>query len=213
MVALAEGLRESTESWADLLRDCRRRVCATQSWWSATARWACGRPWPRCSPQPSISGAGFTRPAMSRMPCRSPRSRARRRRCRRSTTPRTGPTQRRRSKGSRGPTVPSGPRLSRRSPTMPRNCWRSTTSGLGPRTHHQPHRVDVLHRQTPHQSHPRRRQPGRRARHGVQARRVSPGPLASREYTPPRRPRPSRSPLRTRLPRGTAADDRSMNHE
>ena len=25
LVALAEGLRESTESWADLLRDCRRR--------------------------------------------------------------------------------------------------------------------------------------------------------------------------------------------
>ncbi len=25
LIALAEGLRESTESWADLLRDCRRR--------------------------------------------------------------------------------------------------------------------------------------------------------------------------------------------
>ncbi len=25
LIAIAEGLRESTESWADLLRDCRRR--------------------------------------------------------------------------------------------------------------------------------------------------------------------------------------------
>lgn len=41
----------------------------------------------------------------------------------------------------------------------------------------------------------------------------APDPPASRERTPPRRPRPGRSPLRTRLPRGTAADDRSMNHE
>lgn len=28
LIALAEGLRESTGSWADLLRDCRRRACA-----------------------------------------------------------------------------------------------------------------------------------------------------------------------------------------
>lgn len=33
---------------------------------------------------------------------------------------------------------------------------------------------------------------------GLQARRVRPGPLASRERTPPRRPRPRRGPLRTR---------------
>lgn len=25
LIAITEGLRESTESWADLLRDCRRR--------------------------------------------------------------------------------------------------------------------------------------------------------------------------------------------
>lgn len=27
LIAITEGLRESTESWADLVRDCRRRGC------------------------------------------------------------------------------------------------------------------------------------------------------------------------------------------
>lgn len=43
---------------------------------------------------------------MSRTAFRSPLSRARRRRCRRSTTPRTGPTPRRRSRRSPAPTAP-----------------------------------------------------------------------------------------------------------
>ena len=45
---------------------------------------------------------------------------------------------------------------------------------------------------------PRCRQRGRRLGHGLQARRVRPGPLAGRELTSPRRRRPRRSPLRTR---------------
>lgn len=39
LIALTEGLRESAESWADLLRDCRRRGMRP-SWSSAMARWA-----------------------------------------------------------------------------------------------------------------------------------------------------------------------------
>ncbi|MBK6954605.1 MAG: transposase [Actinomycetales bacterium] len=31
LVALADGFRESAESWADLLRDCKRRGCAPRS--------------------------------------------------------------------------------------------------------------------------------------------------------------------------------------
>lgn len=83
-------------------------TCATPSWWLAMARWACGRRWPRSSLPPVISGAGFTRSAMSRTVCRSPHSRARRRRCRRSVTPRTAPTPRKRSGRSPAPTAPNG---------------------------------------------------------------------------------------------------------
>jgi transposase-like protein len=80
LIALAEGLRESTKSWADLLRDCRRRGMRDPELVVGTARWGCGRHRPRCSRPPGTSGAGFTKPEMSRMPCRSPHSRARGRR-------------------------------------------------------------------------------------------------------------------------------------
>ncbi len=38
-------------------------ACATPSWWSATARWAFGGRWPRCSRRRGRRGAGFTNPA------------------------------------------------------------------------------------------------------------------------------------------------------
>ena len=66
LIALAEGLRESTESWADLLRDCRRRgMRDPENSSSVTARWACGGRSRRCSRRPGTRGAGFTRSAMS----------------------------------------------------------------------------------------------------------------------------------------------------
>ena len=52
LIAMADGYRESAESWADLLRDCRAaRACALRSWRSATARWASGRRWREVFPQ------------------------------------------------------------------------------------------------------------------------------------------------------------------
>jgi transposase-like protein len=60
LIALAEGLRESTESWADLLRDCRRRGMRDPELVVGDARWDCGRRWPRCSRRPGNSGAGST---------------------------------------------------------------------------------------------------------------------------------------------------------
>ena len=42
LVALADGYRESTESWADLLRDCAAGACAPRCSRSATGRWGSG---------------------------------------------------------------------------------------------------------------------------------------------------------------------------
>jgi putative transposase len=83
-VAISDGLRESTESWLDVLRDRKARGL------QAGPRLAVGDGalgfWGRSIrsiPRPSISGAGFTSWATCSMPCPS-RCKARRRRiCRR----------------------------------------------------------------------------------------------------------------------------------
>ena len=38
LIALADGYRQSAESWAELLRDAPAAGCAPQCWPSATAR-------------------------------------------------------------------------------------------------------------------------------------------------------------------------------
>jgi transposase-like protein len=92
LVALADGYRESAESWADLLRDCARRGMRAPCLPSATARWGSG---PRCaksSPRPGRLAAGSARSPTCSPPCRSPPTPARRRPWRRSGTPRTRTT-------------------------------------------------------------------------------------------------------------------------
>jgi transposase-like protein len=76
LIALADGYRESTESWADLLRDCARRG--------------------RSSRRPGRAGAGSTRPRTSWQRCPSPLTREPRRPSRRSGAPRTRTTPGRR---------------------------------------------------------------------------------------------------------------------
>ena len=61
LIALTDGYREATESWADLLRDCHAAACARRCWRSATARWGSGARCGRCSPRPASSAAGSTR--------------------------------------------------------------------------------------------------------------------------------------------------------
>lgn len=56
-------------------------------------------------------------------------------------------------------------------------------------------RVDLCHRPASHQGHQRTRLPSRWAGHGVQAHRIRPDPVARRQRTPPRGPRPRRRPL------------------
>ena len=79
LVALADGFRESAESWADLLRDCQTpRHDAPRCWRSATARSGSGRRSATCSPRPASSAAGGTRSATSSPRCRSRPTRPRR---------------------------------------------------------------------------------------------------------------------------------------
>ena len=89
LIALADGYRESAESWADLLRDCARRACAPQSSRPGTERWGSGVRCARSSRRPVNSGAGFTRRRMSWLRCPGPHTRGRRRPWRGSGVPRT----------------------------------------------------------------------------------------------------------------------------
>jgi transposase-like protein len=89
LIALADGYRESAESWADLLRDCARLGCAPRCWRSGTAHWASGMRCGKCSPRPGRAGAGSTRQATSWPRCPSRLIPARRRPWRRSGAPRT----------------------------------------------------------------------------------------------------------------------------
>ena len=92
LIALADGYRESTESWEDLLRDCARRGMRARCWPSAMARWGSGAACGRCSPRPGRAGAGSTRPPTCWPHCPGPPNPARRRRWRRSGAPRTKTT-------------------------------------------------------------------------------------------------------------------------
>jgi putative transposase len=128
LVALADGFRESTESWADLLRSCRRRgmtapVLAVGNgalgFWKALREVFPATREQRCwfhvssnvlaaLPKSAHPGA---KAALAEI-----------------YTPRTATTPCRRSKHSRPTTAPSGPRQSRRSPSTRMCCWRSTTT-------------------------------------------------------------------------------------
>ncbi len=63
---------------------------------------------------------------------------------------------------------------------------------------HQRHRVDVRHREAEDQGHQGRRQLPSRPRHGLQARRRRPRPMATNRRTPSRRPCPNGSHLHRR---------------
>jgi transposase-like protein len=113
LVALADGYREATESWADLLRDCKRRgmrapVLAIGD--GALGFWGARR---EVFPETREQRCGFHKIAMCLPLCRSRHTRARRRRSRRSGTPRTSATRWTRSRRSRRLTARS---FRRRSP-------------------------------------------------------------------------------------------------
>ena len=89
LVALSDGYRESTESWADLLRDCARRGMRAPVLAIGDESAGVGGRCAESSPRPASSAAGSTKSPTSSPRCRSPRSRARRKPSRRSGTLRT----------------------------------------------------------------------------------------------------------------------------
>jgi transposase-like protein len=89
LIALADGYRESAESWADLLRDCARRGMRARCWPPVMGRWASGTGYARCSPRPGRAAAGSTRRRTCWPRCPSPRTLGRRRPSQRSGAPRT----------------------------------------------------------------------------------------------------------------------------
>ena len=92
LVALADGYRESAGSWADLLRDANAAACAPRCWRSGTARSGSGARCARCSRTLVSNVAGSTSYRMCLPRCRSRHTPGRRRRSRRSGTPRTNGT-------------------------------------------------------------------------------------------------------------------------
>lgn len=90
---------------------------------------------------------------------------------------------------------------------------RSWQCSLDSPADHQPHRVDLLHGQAPHQGHARRGQPGGRARDGVQAGRVRSGAMARDHWSPPGGPGPRRRTIRERRPGRARGAGRMNVHE
>ena len=206
LVALTDGYRESTESWADLLRDCERRGMRAPV--LAIGRRRAGVLGRAAGGVPGDQGAALLVPQDGERACRAAEvgaSRRRRGRCRRSSTPRTASTPASRRRRSRSTTAPSFPRPSRRSPTTWTCCWRSTTTrpstgsicGRRIRSNRRSRPSGTAPRS------PRARLPGGRPGDGVQAHRGRPGPLAGGERAPPGRPRPRRRDLPQRQARRT----------
>lgn len=71
LIALADGYRESAESWADLLRDCKRRGMRAPPSRSGMARSASGARSRRCFRRPKPNDAGFTRSRTCSGRCRA----------------------------------------------------------------------------------------------------------------------------------------------
>ena len=181
LIALTDGYRESTESWAGLLRDAKRRgmrapVLAMGD--GALGFWAAVK-----DVFPGDEGAAVLVPQVRQCACGaaevgSPGRRSGR--CRTSTTPRTATWPARRRRRSRRPTARSSPRPSAKIIddldvllefyNFPAEHWvhLRTTNPIESTFATVRHRTKVTRAQVP------RRRPG----HGVQADRSRPSPVA-----------------------------------
>jgi transposase-like protein len=128
LVAITDGYRESTESWADLLRDCKRRGMTAPvlaigdgalGFWKAVREVFSTTREQRC---------WFHKQANVLAALPKSAHRLLQRRLRTSTTPRTSTKPRSRSKRSPSTTVRSSLRRSPRSSTTLRCCWSSTNT-------------------------------------------------------------------------------------
>jgi hypothetical protein len=211
LIALAEGYRESTESWADLLRDCKRRGMRAPV--LAVADGALPGSGTRYARFPGNAGAALLVPQdrqcsrgsaeVSASWSEAPWPR--------SGTLRTASTPAARWPLSSWPTGRSSarrPRRHRRAPGLLRLPGRA----LGAPAHHEPDRVDLRHRPAPDQGHQGPWLEGRRPGHGLQADRGRPTPVACGQRTAPGRPGACRRSLRTRLTRQTNHSEARHQH-
>jgi transposase-like protein len=127
LVAVCDGERESTESWAELLRDLRRRgmrAPAVMVGDGALGLWAALRD---VFPPPGSSATGSTSSPTCSTPCRRSCRLGRVGRWSRSAMHPTATTPSMPSRRSPATTAPSGPRRSPRWLTTPGRCLRSST--------------------------------------------------------------------------------------
>ena len=104
LVGLIDGVRESAQSWKELLLDLKRRGLAIgPSSQSPMARSAFGRRSRKYGPRPAASAAGCTRPPTCSTSCRRASNRKPSGRCRRSGWPRPRRMHWRRSMSSSKP--------------------------------------------------------------------------------------------------------------
>jgi len=181
LIALADGYRESSESWADLLRDCARRgmrapVLAAGD--GALGFWGALR---EVFPQTREQRCWFHKtanvlaalpksahPGGEEGPGADLGSR------RQGPRPRCGEGVRCRLRRE----VPQGRREDHRRYRGAAGVLRLPVRALGAPAHHQPDRIDLRHGPAPDQGHQGPGLAGGRAGHGVQAHRGSTRPLA-----------------------------------
>jgi putative transposase len=128
LVARDDGHRESTESWADLLRSCKRRGMRAPGPRGRRRRTGFLGRGPHRVPETREQRCWFHKIAKVLNVLPKSAQPGGRPRWPRSGTPKTRSTAKRLHGRSPPSTAPSGPRQPRRSPTTSTCCWRPTTT-------------------------------------------------------------------------------------
>ena len=211
LIALADGYRESAESWADLLRDCARRgmrapVLAAGDgalgFWNGLREVFPGTREGRCwfhktanvlaaLPKSAHPGA---KKALAEIWGAEDKPHAL--------------AAVKAFEAAYGAKFPKAAAKITDDAGAAAGVLRLPGRALGAPAHDEPDRVHLRDGPAPDQGHQGPRVAGRRAGHGVQADRVSTRPLARRQRTPPRRPGPRRSDLHQRQTRRTTRRER-----
>jgi Transposase and inactivated derivatives len=199
LIAVSDGFRESSESWADLLRDCRRRGMRAPmlavgdgalGFWKALREVFPETREQRCwfhvqgnvlaaLPKSAHPGA---KAALAEIYNAENKDHA---------------LKAAKAFGRLRRQVAQGDREDHRAPRRAAGVLRLPSRALDPPAHHQPHRVDLRHGAVTAAGHQGPRLEGGRRRDGVQAHPVRTGQMASRERSSPRRARPGRREVRT----------------
>ena len=212
LIALADGFRESSESWADLLRDCKRRgmtapVLAVGD--GALGLWKAVR-----DVFPETLGAALLVPQAGQYSGRAAEVGAARGHegAGRDLQRRRQDPRHDRGEGVRGrvrsQVAQSGGQDQRRSGRAA-GVLGPPRRALDPPADHEPDRVDLRHRPAPAAGYQGTRLPGRRGGNGVQADRIGRNSVAVCERTSPGRPGPCRRHLQQRKTRRTTRPPRS----